>query len=172
MAKLKQIGIDVDVNREIEAHRTSFSESENEILRRMLLKQLDGRVRTTQQTKRTTTEAHRNRGEWIVSFFGESHPAPNMKEAYKKLLVLLDERYPDFSQKFANRSSRSRLFISKNPEDIYGSAPHLAQDYAKPLVKGWYYDSNLSKEQVDTRLSVAAEVVNATLGKDFALGVR
>jgi hypothetical protein len=172
MAKLKQIGIDVDINRKIEANRISFSESENDILRRILLKLPEAKVVPTKPTKRNATEEHRTRGDWVVSFFGTTHSAPNMKEAYKKLLLLFDEKYPDFLQKFAGRSSRSRLFISKRPEEIYGNAPHLAQDYAKPLARGWFYDSNLSKEQVDARLSVAGEVVNAAFGRDFGLGVR
>jgi hypothetical protein len=172
MAKLKQIGIDVDIHREIEAHRISFSESDNDILRRMLLKQPSARLPATNETKRRVTSEHRTRGDWIVTFFGETHAAPNMKEAYKKLLLLLDERYPNFLQKFATRSSRSRLFISKNPEDIYGSAPHLAQDHAKPLTKGWFFDTNLSREQVDARLAVASEVVDACFGIDIAIGLR
>ena len=39
MSRMKQISIDVEVNRVIEANRNAFSESENDILRRLLLLQ-------------------------------------------------------------------------------------------------------------------------------------
>lgn len=169
MAKFKQIDIDVDIHRVIESNRTSFSDTDNDILRRILLDTPRQRAQTVSVRKPTAAFDSRNRGDWYVSFFGKEHSAPNMKEAYKQVLLLLNDRYPDFLQAFSKCCTPYRLFISKQPEAIYGSTPSLATDHAKPLTDGWYFDTNLSKEQVKARLIAACDVVGAIYGRDILI---
>ena len=167
MPRLKQIGIDVDVNRAIEQRRRAFTESENDILRRILLAPAADRVdeapRPSPKRERGET---RSRGLWSVEVGGERRPAANLKDAYRTLLHMLSDRYPDFLHKFAAEKARSRRFVATSPDELYGASPHLAADHAKPLKDGWYFDTNLSAEQVSRRARVAARLCGLRYGAD------
>lgn len=171
MARLKQIGIDVDVHRAIEQERHSFSESENDILRRLLLREKAPRRNAVSKEPRSIVaeEAVRARGLWSVDIKGERISAANMKDAYRMLLLKLAEASPDFIERFASERARSRRFVARNPTDLYDSSPHLADEYAQPLKDGWYYDTNLSTEQVAKRARVAARVAGLSYGRDVRL---
>jgi hypothetical protein len=171
MGRLKQIGIDVDVHRSIEQARQSFSESENDILRRLLLG--EAALRRSALPKRSRIigleDAVRSRGLWSVDVKGERISAANMKEAYRTLLLKLDEVSPNFIERFASERARSRRFVARKPTDLYDSSPHLADEYAQPLKDGWYYDTNLSTEQVAKRARVAARVAGLSYGREVRL---
>ena len=170
MGRTKQIAIDVDVHRAIEQARQSFSESENDILRRVLVGEAAPRRSVPQKRpSNTIAETVRSRGLWSVDVKGERIPAANMKEAYRTLLLKLDEVSPNFIQRFATERARSRRFVARKPSDLYDSSPHLAREYAQPLKDGWYYDSNLSTEQVAKRVRVAARVAGLSYGRDVRL---
>ena len=116
MARMKQIGIDVDVNRAIEQARLAFAESENDILRRLLMGEAK-RVPAPaiKQAHRSSEDQVRARGLWSVELNGERFPAPNMKEAYRTLLLKLDEQSPQFIDQLASERSRSRRFVARKP---------------------------------------------------------
>jgi hypothetical protein len=172
LAKLKQVGIDVEVNRMIEAHRRGFSESINDILRRVLplvppaaaspapLAGLDGSVREP---------GARTRGQWRVEIAGRPTPVPNLKAAYRALLLALDERHPDFLARFAEEKGRSRRFVARTPGGLYAASPHLAKKHAEPLVEGWYFDSNLSADQAARRSRIAARLCGLRYGTDVRI---
>jgi len=168
MARLRQIEIDVDVHRVIEQARQSFAQSDNDILRELLL----GRPPVPiQRTRHGTTSAPtaRTRGLWSVEVTGEWEPASNLKDAYRTLLLKLDTIAPGFMERFASERSRSRRFVAREPADLYNSSPHLAADYAQPLRDGWYFDTNLSAEQVATRARIASRVAGLLYGRDVKL---
>ena len=169
MARLKQIGIDVDVHRAIEQARRSFSESENDILRRLLLGEPASRGSALPKRTSLAEDTIRSRGLWSVDVKGERISAANMKEAYRTLLLKLDEVSPKFIERFASERARSRKFVARKPADLYDSSPHLADEYAQPLKDGWYYDTNLSTEQVAKRARVAARVAGLLYGRDVRL---
>ncbi len=170
MPRLKQVGIDVDVHRVIEQARQSFSESENDILRRMLLGEKVERSKPpVQKAAARCDESVRSRGLWASEVKGERTPAANMKDAYRTLLLKLDELEPGFLDLFAKESSRSRRFVARKPADLYQSSPHLADKYAQLLKSGWFFDTNLSTEQVATRARIAARVAGLLYGRDVRL---
>lgn len=170
MPRLKQVGIDVDVHRAIEQARQSFSESENDILRRMLLGEKVQRSKPpVSRASPRSDESVRSRGLWATEVKGERTPAANMKDAYRTLLLKLDELEPGFIDQFAQESSRSRRFVARKPTDLYQSSPHLADEHAQPLKGGWFFDTNLSTEQVATRARVAARVAGLLYGRDVRL---
>jgi hypothetical protein len=169
VARTKQIGIDVDVHRAIEQARQSFSESENDILRRLLLGETAPRRIPVQKRPPSVEETVRSRGLWSVDVKGERISAANMKEAYRTLLLKLAEVSPNFIERFASERARSRRFVARKPTDLYDSSPHLAGEYAQPLKDGWYYDTNLSTEQVAKRARVAARVAGLSYGRDVRL---
>jgi negative regulator of replication initiation len=172
MTRLKQIEIDVDVNGAIEGHRRSFEESPNDILRRLLgvevaeavaLEGRRGAVEPPGQTGERTT------GRWTVRL-GESRiAAANLKGAYRTLLLLLEERDPGFLDKFSNERARSRRFVARSPEDLYLASPKLAKQHAKPLTDGWFFDTNLSTDEVARRARIAARVSGLAYGRDVEL---
>jgi hypothetical protein len=171
MGRLKQIAIDVDVHRAIEQARQSFSESENEILRGLLLG--EGKPRRAASPRRfkesAVEESIRSRGLWSVEVKGQRTSAANMKDAYRTLLLKLDEVSPTFIERFASERARSRRFVARKPTDLYDSSPHLAEEYGQLLKDGWYYDTNLSTEQVATRVRVAARVAGLSYGREVRL---
>lgn len=171
MPRLKQISIDVDVHRAIEQARHSFAESENEILRRLLLGEKIGKGASAQrqQVRQKDSEQTRTRGLWSVEVRGERIPAANMKDAYRTLLLKLDNVKPDFLERFASERARSRKFVARRPADLYDSSPHLADEHARPLKDGWYFDTNLSMEQVAARARAAARVAGMQYGREIKI---
>lgn len=170
MSRLKQIGIDVDVHRAIEQERQSFSETENDILRRLLLGEIPSRKNAIVKGSRiAAADSVRARGLWSVDVGGERISAANMKEAYRTLLLKLDEVSPNFIERFASERARSRRFVARKPTDLYDSSPHLADEYAQPLKDGWYYDTNLSTEQIAKRARVAARIAGLSYGREVRL---
>lgn len=170
MGRLKQIGIDVEVHRLIEQHRRSFSESDNDILGRIL--PLIPLV-TPQPPARSETASPapgtRIRGQWTVEIEGHRIAAGSLKAAYRTLLTALSERSPDFLVRFAEEKGRSRRYVARTPGGLYGTSPHLAKDHAEPLVGGWYFDTNLSTAQVSTRARIAARLCGLRYGADVRI---
>lgn len=169
MPRLKQIGIDVDVNGVIEASRRSFSETPNEILRRLLLANADERARGPEAATPVEASPVRARGRWTVVRGAERIAGANLKDAYRTALLLLNEEFPDFLDRFAEERSRSRRFVAKSPTDLYITSPALARHHAKPLSDGWYFDTNLSTDQVARRIRIAARLCGLRYGTDVAL---
>ena len=170
MGPMKQIGIDVDVHRSIEQARRSFSETENDILRRLLCSNPAPRPVTRPVAPSPLgTAATRSRGLWTVEIKGTRTPAANLKDAYKTLLIQLGSLAPDFLESFAKEKSRSRRFVAREPGQLYASSPHLAAEHARLLKDGWYFDTNLSTEQVSTRVRVAARLVGLKYGRDVRI---
>jgi hypothetical protein len=163
---MKQIAVDVEVNRAIENGRMSFAETENDILKRLL------RV-TPQATKisevpelASKSGATRTNGNWTVRVRGEAIAVPNLREAYRTVLLRLSDAHSDFLENLSKERSRSRRFVARRPEDLYANSSHLASAHAKPLKGGWFYDSNLSAEQVSQRVRTAARLCGLKYGSD------
>jgi len=171
MAKFKQIGIDVQVYKLIETNRLSFSETENDILHRMLLKSApQTKIKTSAIPTPEKLQVSRKRGSWKVIIAGRQILAANMVDAYREMLLALASDNPTFLDQFSKQRGRTRLFISKVPSNLYADASaHLAAECAKELISGWYYDSNLSKEQVVQRARAAATVAGLRYGVDLQI---
>lgn len=181
MSDLKRIGIDVDVSGVIENGRRSFSESENDILRRLLLPRASPAVRSGAERPAPKAMAElppdlpapapatRSTGNWAVDLSGRRIAAPNLKTAYRTLLVLLSEADPHFLEKFSKEQARSRRFVARSPGELYLASPRLAAKHAAPLGDGWYFDTNLSTDQVSRRARIAARLCGLRYGTDVYL---
>jgi hypothetical protein len=168
MPRLKQIGIDVEVNGAIEQARLSFAESENDILRRLVLKPRTGKA-SNPGPPPARSGPPRTRGLWTVELSGRSESAANLRDAYGLLLRRLAERFPDFLERFSQEKARSRRFVARNPVHLYSNAPHLADKHAKALVEGWFFDTNLSAIQVSQRIRIAARLCGLLYGNDVRI---
>jgi hypothetical protein len=171
MPRLKQIGIDVDVNGVIESHRRSFAENENDILRRLLLPEAPNQSANRQSAvdRPESENPVRIRGQWTIELNGRRTSAPNLKSAYRALLLLLADAFPDFLERFSREKARSRRFVARTPTQLYLASPALAKDHAKPLINGWFFDTNLSTEQVSSRARIAARLCGLHYGTDVRI---
>jgi len=168
-SRLREIGIDLDVHRAIERARVSFGESENDILRRLLLARRDGRHRPPASAPRPAHAEPRRRGLWTVEICGRKLPAANLKHAYRTLLAELAASHPLFLEAFSEERGRGRRMVARTPEALFARSPHLARRHAEPLVFGWYFDSNLSAEQAGKRARIAARLCGLHYGSDVRI---
>lgn len=169
---MKQVGVDVEVNRLVEQHRRSFSESFNDILRRVLPLVPVAAPPSPDNGEpelRSFGAATRTRGLWTVVVQGDRIAAGNLKSAYRALLTALSGKFPDFLSRFAEEKGRSRRFVARTPGGLYGASPHLAKDHAEPLVDGWFFDTNLSAAQVSARARIAARLCGLRYGADVKI---
>jgi hypothetical protein len=174
MSDYHYIAIDVDVHRIIEASRKSFGESKNDILRRLLL---PDRPKTRRSLIRTRSRrrspmrgtVNRARGLWSVEVNGERVAATNMKDAYRLLLLQLEDFAPGFLERFSVEGNGRRRFVARSAAALYASSPHLARDHARHLTDDWFFDTNLSTEQVARRARVAARVAGLAYGRNVRL---
>jgi negative regulator of replication initiation len=172
MSGMKTIEIDLDVNAAIERDRRSFQESANDILRRRLLSDREGGpppARSAADLEAVEEPGERVTGRWTVELGGKRVSTSNLKSAYRTLLRLLEERHPDFLQAFSEERARARRFVARAPRDLYLNSPKLAKDHAKPLTAGWYFDTNLSTDQVARRARVAARLCGLKYGRDVRI---
>lgn len=163
----RRIEIDLDVHRAIERRRSSVTESENDILRRVLAGG-SRRGRQVAAAVGATPGARRARGSWSVELGGRRLPAANLKDAYRQLLCALAAAHPHFLEAFALEKERRRRFVAERPADLYGLSRHLAR-HAQRLADGWYYDTNLSEAQVAKRARIAARLCGLFYGQDVRI---
>ena len=174
MIALRQIAVDIDVHRVIENSRQSFSESENDILRRLLLSSQTNSSRSLIRKSSTRPSplpgtVSRSRGLWSVEIEGVRISAVNMKDAYRLLLLTLEQLRPGFLDAFAREGSSRRRFVARTAAELYTSSPHLAREHGRHLADDWYFDTNLSTEQVATRARIAARLAGFAYGRDVRL---
>jgi hypothetical protein len=167
----KRVEIDVEVSGAIERARRSFGESENDILRRLLLaRPRPARPRGgARRGKEAPRGPARTRGLWTVGIGGRRLAAANLKDAYCVLLRELAAIHPGFLQAFADERTFGRRFVARSPAALYGRSPHLAGRHALPLGNGWYFDSNLSSIQVAKRARIAARLCGLLYGSDVGI---
>jgi hypothetical protein len=175
----RRIEIDLAVHRAIERRRSSVSESENDILRRIL----PGSSRRAASPRRAAAApagaapppraagapagATRSRGSWSVQLGGDRLAAANLKDAYRRLLRALAAGHPHFLEEFAGEKERRR-FVARVPAALYERSPHLVR-HAEPLVDGWYFDANLSEAQIAKRARIAARLCGLFYGQDVRI---
>jgi negative regulator of replication initiation len=162
----RRIEIGMDVHRAIERARLALDESEDEILRRLLIPPA-GRA-AGPAGRRIAPGSVRSRGLWSVEIAGRRIAAPNLKQAYRTLLCELARAHPHFLDSFAAEKGRTRRYVARTPDTLYPQAPHLAR-HAAPLVDGWYYDSNLSTARAGHLARVAARLCGLHYGSDVRI---
>jgi negative regulator of replication initiation len=170
--QLRPIDIDLEVNAVIELNRRSFAESANDILRRLLVE--NGQSSALREERRASPRlgalpGERSTGRWTVEVEGRKEPAANLKGAYRTLLLLLHERDPDFLSAFSEQRARARRFVARSPDALYLASPGLAKHHAKPLAEGWFFDTNLSTDQVARRARIAARLAGLRYGGEVRI---
>lgn len=170
--EMTEIWVDMDVHKAIEAHRVSFKQTKNDILRDVLgLKGSD--LTTTPPPTQPLSEGRVTRtraiGNYSFQLDGSRHIEPKLIDAYLLLVRLLAKRDVEFLPALAKVTTRNRRVISREKTGLYLKSPHLAEHHAHKLMDGWWIDGNLSQEQVETRIKLACDVARVKFGTDLVL---
>ena len=164
----QSIHIDIEVHRSIEARRTSFSQSHNDILRSVF--DLPVATPLVQPNKSpSSTQRRRRTGTYVVALLGRRIEAGSLREAYVSCLKALAERDSQFLEALSKKQTRSRRIVARNPRDLYLRRPQLAENHASKLVGPWWADTNLSRQQCEKRLQTACSVAGLEFGRDLGL---
>jgi hypothetical protein len=166
MSGLAQIEVSLATFKAIEAARRSFTESHDDIVRRMLATKRSRDGQPMRDIARNTPPAQRKRGNITVDLFGRSVPVANLKAAYIAALNGLVRHKPSLFELLAHEGSNRRRWIAREATGLYPESPHLARDHALAITGDWFIDTNLSQAQIDQRLEVACKLSGYRYGDD------
>ena len=168
----RTIAIDLDVHRAIERARLGLGESENDILRRLLLlgrKRRSGLAPGGDGGAPRRAGGPRGRGLWTVEIAGRRIPPPTSRPpggsccASSRLPTAFPRRVR------AAETGRGRRFVRARAAALYPRSPHLARRHAEPLIEGWFVDGNVSADQVARRARIAARLCGLHYGADVRI---
>ena len=164
----KMIEIDLDVHKAIEAERTTFQQSPNEILRGVfgLSPEFKPRPRQSELTKVPRT---RKTGAFSFELLGEREVGQSLKGGYLGCLLKLADLDSEFLDRLARETTPARRIVARQKRDLYLRNPRLADDFAERLCDGWWVDTNLSRQQCVTRLEKACRIAGIEFGTDLIL---
>ena len=149
---MREIEIDLDVHRKIEAGRQSFRESENTILRRLL--GIDAKASAV--ARPTAPRTPRSSGAYSTALGGTFIEANSLKELLRRAILVGEKQKPGTIDRLAREPTRrGRRVVARTSSELYPNAPHLA-GFAEALTDGWWYDTNVSRRQVKGYLAMLA----------------
>ncbi len=158
MSGLAQIEVSLATFKAIEAARLSFTESHDDIVRRMLATKRSRDAQPMREIARNTPPAQRKRGNIAVDLFGRSVPVANLKAGYIAALNSLVRHKPSLFELLAHEGTKRRRWIARQATGLYPESPHLARDHALAITGDWFIDTNLSRAQIDQRLETACQL--------------
>jgi hypothetical protein len=168
MSGMAQIAVSLDTWKAIEAARLSVAESHDEIVRRVLVTVRQRRQAPARHAARHTTPATRRRGAVMLTAFGSEQPVANLKMAYIAGLSKLVRHKPSLFELLSLKGGSKRRWIARDAESLFSGSPHLARDHAHAL-DGWWLDTNLSRAQIEARLTEACRLSGYRYGEDLAV---
>lgn len=160
MPQMNAIDIDIDVHRAIEARRSDFGQSHNEILREVF---------NLTNNQSSTDPSRRRTGTYAYELLGERVEEGSLQAAYMSCLIDIAKHKTGFLERLSAESTKSRRIVARDPEKLYLKTPGLSGKYARPLVDGWWVDINLSRQQCEQRLKIACDVAGLKWGHDLIL---
>ena len=168
MAATTRIELSLGTYKALEAARLSFTESHDEILGRILSSRRVARM-AAMATARHTPPQPRRRGDISVDLFGRRVAVANGKYAYLAILNALVRHKPSLFEILAQLGTRQRRWAARSAEALYPGSPHLARDHAVAAYGEWFVDTNLSRKQIDQRLTEAAKIAGYRYGEDVRI---
>lgn len=176
---MKKIEIDLEVHRAIEAARTSFDQSANDILRNLVVEQAEGRARqppanagrhSAGKVESAIPIGSRTTGKWSVECKGVTYIARNLREAYITAIARIVDHDPGVFEILSQDGNR-RKFVARRPEELYPHSRHLAEKHRNNWYRlgDWYVDLNLSRAQAAKRVRRACALVGLAYGTDLTV---
>lgn len=154
---MRKIEIDLDVHKVIEDARQSFEETENSILRRLLTIDLGAGGGSRSARPSGLPRSTRSSGAYSVLIEGQPVEGNTLRDLLQRVLLVLEKRRPGFLKLVATKDTRrGRKIVARSPEGVYPHAPHL-RELAAPLNDDWWFDGNVSREQVSGYIKKFAE---------------
>lgn len=84
------------------------------------------------------------------------------------IILKFDQNDPTFMERFYRASTtRRRRLVSRNRAELYDK-PHLVSE-AKDLGNGWWIGTNLSQQQIRSRIKTACSVAGMEFGRELKL---
>lgn len=163
-----QIELSLGTYKALEAARLSFDESHDQILDRILSSRRVQRI-AAQAVARHAPPQPRRRGDIAVDLFGRRIAVANGKYAYLSILNALVRHKPSLFEVLAQSGTSRRRWAARSAEALYPGSPHLARDHAVQAQGDWFVDTNLSRKQIDQRLTVAARIAGYRYGDDVRI---
>ena len=90
----------------------------------------------------------------------------------EQVLLELDSIDAGFLERFSQVGGRTRRYVSKDRDALYGDRVDLAREYSKPLVGGWWLGTNYSRKEIASILEKACETAGLRFGLDLAIRER
>ncbi len=169
MTGLTEVRVSLATWKAIEAQRLSFAETHDAIIRRALAERSGRRTQAVARAMSAARGAPRRRGQIRTRLFGREQDVLNLREAYLVILTGLVRHKASLFQLLAAEGTARRRWIAPSPEGLFVSAPHLASLHAHRIAPDWFVDTNVSRAQIVTRLTVAARLAGYRFGEDVAL---
>ncbi len=169
MTGLTSVSLSLATYKAIEAQRLSFGESHDAIIRRALADRAGRRGQAVGRAVALGRGAPRKRGRVQVRLFGRDQDVLNLRDAYLVILTALIRHRSTLLMLLANEGSARRRWVARSPEALFVTAPHLAGEHAHEIAPDWYIDTNLSRAQIEARLTVAARLAGCRYGEDIAV---
>lgn len=150
----RTIQIDLAVSRKIETLRVTPDQDHNDILRSHF----------------SLAPTHSYLHKYAIRLLSARVSASHKVKCYRRCLILLHVLDNEFLNAFSKHSaSRDRKYVARDKNDIYLSSPNLKYRYARELVDGWYYDSNIDDNAIRRRLRDACDVLGLEFGTDLVV---
>ncbi len=169
MSGMAQIAVSLTTWKAIEQQRLSFDEDHDAIIRRALAVRTAQKKQIVQQLARPAVTAQRRRGDLSVDIKGYVVEVANLKDAYITILSKLVKSRPSLFQQLLKEGNDRRRWIAMTPEALFPLSPHLARQFGHRLSRDWYVDTNLSRQQIETRLTRACEIAGHRYGEDVQI---
>ncbi len=169
MSGLTNVSLSLATYKAIEAQRLSFGESHDAIIRRALSVRSSHRARTVGNAVLASRGAPRKRGRVRVTLFGREQDVFNLRDAYLVILTALTRHKASLLQQLATEGGDRRRWVARSPEALFITAPHLAAEHAHQLAPDWFVDTNVSRAQIVSRLTVAAQLAGYAFGEDVRI---
>ncbi len=164
-----EIAISLATYKAIESARMSLNESHDEIIRRVFARGGGRSGRSFAETARMVQPATRRRGNITVDLYGQQRPVANLKQAYVTILQSLVKHKPSLFELMAHEGTSRRRWIARDAASLFPHSPHLVRDHALDIAPDWLLDTNLSRAQIDTRLTVACRIAGYRYRGDVSI---
>jgi hypothetical protein len=169
MSGMAEITISLDTFKALEASRLSFTETHDDIIRRMTSAAKSRSRAPLRQASRATPPARRRRGDVKLTMFGRETAVASLKYGYVAALQGLARHKPALFEILSQRGTIKRKWAAREAEALFPGSPHLARDHAHPVAGEWLIDTNLSRAQIEARLAVACHAAGYRYGEDVLL---
>lgn len=165
-----KVDVSLAVYKYLEGNRFSFSESHDKILRRLLgLEKEENILRPVYERAPREEKKSRSTGQHGFSIRGRQYFYPNMKAAYLGLLKTISADDDNFLMRLSLEGTSSRRIIAKKKDALYSKAPHLAEKFAMKINQDWWADTNLSRQQVESRVEKICKIAGLHYGSDITI---